>query len=106
MAVYVWRENMELAGPIVFYGHLVGLDGLVFEDSGVNSVAAILEPRHDKFVRRNVVSVVPGLEGLYQNGIGVDVVCQYNLMVAAEGSDREAAHVVCVELADGLNEYV
>ena len=28
-AVDVWRENMELGGPIVFYGQLVGLAGLV-----------------------------------------------------------------------------
>ena len=102
----VWSDKIELAGPIVFYGQLVGLAGLIVEDLEVNSVAAILEPRHDAVVLRDAVLVVPVLEGFEQNGIGVDMVRQHNAVVAAEGSDREAAHVVCVELADGLNEYV
>ena len=51
-AVGVWRDKLELAGPIFFYGNLVGLAGLVVEDLEVNSVDATLEPRHDAFVRR------------------------------------------------------
>ena len=69
-------------------------------------MAAILETRHDAVVRRDVVSVLPGLEGFDQNGIGVDVVRQHNSVAAVAVADGEAAHVVCVELADGLNDDV
>ena len=69
-------------------------------------MAAILEPRHDAVVHRNVVSVVPGMEGFDHNGIGINVVCQHNVVVAAAGADGEAAHVVCEELAHGLTDDV
>ena len=105
-AVGVWRDKLELAGPIVFCGQLVGLAGLVVEDLEVNSVAAILEPHHDVVVRHDAVSVVPGLEGFDQNGICVDLVRQHNVVVAAAGADGEADHVVCVELSDGLTDDV
>ena len=52
------------------------------------------------------MSVVPGMEGFDQNDIGVDMVRQHNAVVAAEGSDREASHVICVDLADRLNDDV
>ena len=51
-------------------------------------MAVILETRHDAVVRRDAVSVVPGLEGFDQNGIGVDMVHQYNVVVATAGADR------------------
>ena len=59
-------------------------------------MAVILETRHDAVVRRDAVSVVPGLEGFDQNGIGVDMVRQYNVVVATAGADREAAHFICI----------
>ena len=104
--VDVWRDKLELTYPIVLYFQLVGLAGLVVEYLDVNSVAAILETRHYAVVRLNALSIVPGLEGFDQNGIGVDVVRQHNVVVAVAGSDRDADHVVCVELADGLKEGV
>ena len=61
-AVEVWRDKMELAGPIVLYSQIVGLVGLVVKDLEVNSVATILKTCHDAVVRRYAVSVVPGLE--------------------------------------------
>ena len=54
-------------------------------------MAAILDPCHDAVVRRGVVLVLPGLKGFDQNGIGVDVVRQHNVVVAAAVADREAA---------------
>ena len=105
-AVEVWRDNMELAGPIVLYSQIVGLVGLVVKDLEVNSVATILKTCHDAVVRRYAVSVVPGLEGFEHNDIGVNMVLLHNVVVATEVADVEAAHVVCVELADGLTEDV
>ena len=69
-------------------------------------MAAILETRHDTVIRRDLVSVVPGLEGFNQNGIGVDVLRQHNVVVAVAVSDGEASHVICVEFAYGLNDDV
>ena len=69
-------------------------------------MAAILDTRHDSVVIRDAVSVVPRLEGFDQNGIGVDVVRQHNVVVAAAGADGEADRVICVELADGINDNV
>ena len=69
-------------------------------------MAAILDTHHDAVLRRDAVSVVPGLEGFDQNGIGVNVVHQNNVVVATAVADREAAHVICVELAGGINDDV
>ena len=69
-------------------------------------MADILDTRHDSVVIRDAVSVVPRLEGFDQNGIGVDVVRQHNVVVAVAVSDGEASHVICVEFAYGLNDDV
>ena len=69
-------------------------------------MAIILERHNDAVVHRDVVSVVPGLEGFDQNYIGVDVVCQHKVVVAAAVSDVEADHVVCAELDDRLTEDI
>ena len=105
-AVDAWRDKLELADPLAFYGQLVGLDGLVVEDLEVNSVTDILETRHDAVVRCDVVLVVPGMEVFDQNGIGVNMVRQHNVVVAAAGADGEAAHVICLELDNGLNDNI
>ena len=44
------------------------------------------------------------MEGFDQNGIGVDVIRQNNVVVSAAGKDGEAAHVICVEIVDGLTD--
>ena len=49
---------------------------------------------------------MPVLEGFEQNGIGVDMVRQHNVVVAATGADGEADHVAYVDLADGLTDDV
>ena len=69
-------------------------------------MADILDTRHDSVVIRDAVSVVPRLEGFDQNGIGVDVVRQHNVVVADAVADREAAHAVCVDIDYGLTEDV
>ena len=52
------------------------------------------------------MAVVPGLEGFDKNDVGVDVVGEHYVVVAAAGADGEAAHVVGVELGDGFNADV
>ena len=46
------------------------------------------------------------MEGFDQNGIGVDVIRQNNVVVSAAGKDGEAAHVICVEITDGITDDV
>ena len=41
-----------------------------------------------------------GLEGIDENDVGVDVVGEHYVIIAAAGADGEAAHVVGVELGD------
>ena len=106
VAVDVWRDKLELAVPLALYSHRVCLDSLVIKDLYFNSVDAILETCHDAVVCRDAVSVVPGLERFDQNGIGVNVVRQQNAVFAAAGADGEVAHVICVELAGGINDDV
>ena len=46
-----------------------------------------------------------GLEGLYQDEVAVDVVCEHDEVVPAAGADGEAAHVVGVEFAGGFDAH-
>ena len=95
-AVDFYRDKLELADPLAFYGHIIGLPGLIVDDLEVNSVAVILETRHDVVVRRDAVLVVPILEGFDQNVISVNLVCQHNVVVADVGADGGADHAICV----------
>ena len=68
----------------------------------INDVAARLELGHDASVGRYAVAVFSCLEGLDEDGVGVSVVGDHQVLVAAAGADREASCVVCVERADGF----
>ena len=52
------------------------------------------------------MAVVLGLEGFDKNDVGVDVVGEHYVVIAAAGVDGEAAHVVGVELGDGFDADV
>ena len=52
------------------------------------------------------MAVVLGLEGFDKNDVGVDVVGEHYVVVAAAGADGEAAHVIGVELGDGFDADV
>ena len=65
-------------------------------------MAASLEVGHDMGVGRDAVAVFPCLEGLDENGVGVAVVSNHEVLVAAAGADWEASCVVYVERADGF----
>ena len=84
----------------------VFLARFVIEDLVVDDVAASLEAGHDAGAGRYSVTVLPCLEGLDECGIGVAVVCDHQVLVAAAGADWEASCVVCVERYDGFYPYV
>jgi len=69
-------------------------------------VAFGMEAGHDAPVCGYLMAVVAGLEGFHENGIGVTVVGQHVVLVATAQAGGESAHVVCVELADGLYRHM
>ena len=50
----------------------------------------------------DAVAVFPCLEGLDEDGVGVTVVSDHEVLVAATGADWEASFVVYVDRADGF----
>ena len=51
------------------------------------------------------MSVVLGLEGIDKNDVGVDVVGEHYVVIAAAGADGEAARVVGVEFAGRFDAH-
>ena len=79
------------------------LSGFVVEDLVVNNVAALLEAGHDAGVCRDTVA---GLEGFNEVDVGVAMVSDHEVLVAAAGAEWEAACVVGLESAGGLDPEV
>ena len=65
-------------------------------------MAMLLEHGHDGGAGGDAVVIILGLERFNMDYIGVTVVSEHDVLVAATGVDREAAYVVREELADGL----
>ena len=74
----------------------------VIEDLVVDDVTASLEAGHDAGVGQDAVAVFPFLEGLDEDSVGVALVGDHQILVAAAGADGEASCVVFVERADGF----
>ena len=74
----------------------------VIEDLVVDDVNASLEAGLDAGVGGYTVAVFLCLEGLDEDGVGVSVVGDHQVLVATAGADWEASCVVCVERADGF----
>ena len=80
----------------------VFLAHFVIKDLVVDDMAVILEAGHDASVGRDVVEVFLCLEGLNEDGVGVTVVGDHQVFVAAAVADGEASCAVGVERADGF----
>ena len=63
----------------------VFLARFVIEDLVVNDVTASLEAGHDAGVGQDAVVVFPCLEGLGEDGVGIAVVGDHQVLVAAAG---------------------
>ena len=68
-----------------------------------DDVASLLELRHDASVGWDAVAVMFGLKGLDEDGVGVVVVGEHDVLIATARADGEVAHVVSEELADRLD---
>ena len=82
------------------------LAGFVVEDLVVNDVAALLEAGHDARVCGDTVAILAGLEGFNKDDVGVAMVSNHEVLVATAGAEWEAAYVVSVESAGGLDREV
>ena len=72
-------------------------------------MAASLEAGHDAGVGGDAVAVFLCLEGLDEDGVFIAVIGHHQVLIAAAVADGEAAHVIGVEVGDGLdadNEFV
>ena len=87
-------------------GVAVVLAGLVVQDLVLHEVAPVTKTCHDPSMHCYVVAVVAGLKRFTYDCIAVAVVGQHDVLVAAVGAGREAAHVISVELDDGFDLYV
>ena len=90
------------AVPIFSDDSTVFCTGFVVQNLVVNCVGTCCEATHEFIVGWNAVSVVAGLEGFDEDGVGVTVVGQHEVLVAAARPYVEASHVVHEELADGF----
>ena len=82
------------------------LAGFVVKDLVVNDVDVRLEAGHDAGVCRDTVEILAGLKGFDEDDVGVTMVGDHELPVAAAGADLEAARVVGVDRAGGLDPEV
>ena len=82
------------------------LAGFVVEDLVANDVDAHLEAGHNAGVCGDTVAIFAGLEGFDEDDVGVAMLDNHEVLVAAMGADLEAARVVGVESAGGLGPEV
>ena len=85
---------------------MVLLAGFVVEELVLNNVSALLEAGHDAGVCRDMVAILVGMEGFDENDVGVAMASNNEVLVAAAGAEWEAACVVGVESAGGIDPEV
>ena len=54
----IWRENLEIAVPLINNGVAILGDRFIVNDLEINSVALGFEARHDDVVGSNVIPVI------------------------------------------------
>jgi hypothetical protein len=93
--VYVRWHQLVFAFPGGGDGFFVGVAGIVVKDVHRDSQSPCLQVSHQFVVSWYAVTVMARGEGFYQNGIGIEVVCDHNVLVATAGTDWEAADAIC-----------
>jgi len=93
-AVHVRWDKLMLAVP--FMGDAVDVcsASFVVEDLGVNFEATRFEAFHDDVVCWNTMMIRFSLEGLDKDDVGGVMVCEHDVLVTAQSTDGEAAHIV------------
>jgi hypothetical protein len=101
-AMHVGGDELVGAVPVFSDDSTVFSTGFVVQNLVVNGVCPCCKSSHEVVVGWDAVSVVAGLEGFDEDGVGVTVVGQHEVLVAAARPYGEASHVVREELADGF----
>jgi hypothetical protein len=101
--MHIWGHKLKCGLPGDGDGMLVGCTSLIVQDLEINCKTAGCQSGHDIIVGCNAMLVAPGLEGLLEDEITIGVIGCHDILVAQMGLDWETAHIICVELADGLN---
>ena len=105
-AMNVRRYKLVGSFPILGDGADLFCPGFVVKHLVTHSVTACLETGHKARVGWDAESVVAGLEGFGEDGIGIAVIGKHDVLIAAARTDREATHVICEEFADGVRPDV
>ena len=100
--IYVRGYQLVCGFPDVGDVLAILLAGFVVEELVVDDVTASLEAGHDASVGRYTVAVLSFLEGIDEDGVGVAVVGDHQVLVAAAGADWKASCGICVERTDGF----
>ena len=101
----LWDE-LELDLTLLFDNMLVLGTGFVIKDLQVDAVAAGFEAFHDGGVGGNVVGIILGLEWGLEDCIGVEVLGNHNVLIAAARANGGAAGVFCVQLTNMLYAHM
>ena len=105
-AVEIGGNELVCGLPYVSDVAMVLLSGFVAKDLVVNDVAALLEASHYAGVCGDTVAILAGMEGFNEDDVGVAMVSNHEVLVAAAGAEWEAACVVGVESAGGIEPEV
>ena len=72
----------------------VGGTGLIIKDMEVDGEDTCLHAFHDDVVRGDLVCLGLGFEGLNDDRVGSNMMCQHDVAVAAAQFDWESPHIV------------
>ena len=100
--VDVGGDQLELGTPFFCDDTLILSAGFIVQDLQVHLMAQSLQTSHDCVVGFEAVAVFVRRERTGKNDIGVTMVGNHDILIAASGSDWETPGVVGVELADVL----
>ena len=101
--VDVRRNELEPSLPIFLDNVFVLIDGFVVEDLNINVVTAGLKSCYNGIVGGDAMCVLFGHKGGFQDGVGVAMIGNHDLLIAVTRSNGEAPSVVGVELAYMFN---
>ena len=102
-AVDIQGDKLEVPIPFVLDLERVGFARFVVQYLEVYCVAGVFETSHDTVISGEAVAVVPWLKWFDEDCIGFNVVGQHDVVIAAKGTDRELAHVICIQLDERID---
>ena len=92
--VHIRWYLLVFACPLVSDAVDVGGNGFIIKDVEVDRESACLHAFHDGVVRRDLVCIGLGFEGLNHDSVGANGMCQHDVAVATARFNWEAPHIV------------